>query len=114
YSVIVSANGCVSPESDATTVTVNAIPAKPSISAGSATTFCDGGSVTLTSTTDASYSYQWYKGSVAISGATGSTYSATTSGDYSVIVSANGCVSPESDATTVTVNAIPAKPSISA
>ncbi|MCW3807861.1 hypothetical protein, partial [Plebeiibacterium marinum] len=96
------------------TLTDPTIPAKPSISAGSATTFCDGGSVTLTSTTDASYSYQWYKGSVAISGATGSTYSATTSGDYSVIVSANGCVSPESDATTVTVNAIPAKPSISA
>ncbi|MCW3808091.1 Calx-beta domain-containing protein, partial [Plebeiibacterium marinum] len=34
-------------------------------------------------------------------------YSATTSGDYSVIVSANGCVSPESDATTVTVNGLP-------
>ena len=112
YTVVVTANGCSSPASATITVTVNPIPAKPTISAGSAITFCDGGSVTLTSS--AAGGNQWYKGGVAISGATNQTYSATTGGNYTVVVTAGGCSSPASTTKTVTVEPIPSTPTITA
>ena len=102
YTVVVTTSGCDSPASYATTVTVNTIPTKPTISAGSATTFCTGSSVELSSS--ATTGNQWYKDGIAISGATAQTYSATTSGAYTVVVTRTGCESPASDATTVTVN----------
>ncbi len=87
------------------TITVNALPTIPTISAGGATTFCQGGSVTLTSS--ASSSYQWNLNGAPISGATNQTYSATTSGSYTVTVTnGNGC-SRTSAATSITVNPSP-------
>lgn len=64
-----------------------------SISAGGATTFCAGGSVTLTETPVAGCTYQWYKGVTPIAGATSLTYAATTSGNYKcrVTKTATGC-----------------------
>jgi hypothetical protein len=50
------------------------------------------------------YLYQWRKDGADIVGATGSTYSATASGSYTVIVS-NPCASTPSNAAVVTVNA---------
>ncbi len=92
-------------------VTVYSMPSTPTISAGSSTTFCTGGSVVLTSSS--ATGNQWYKNGVAISGATNQTYTATTSGSYTVVVTnANGC-SSTSAATTVTVNSIPSTPTIS-
>ncbi len=54
------------------------------ITANGATSFCTGGSVTLSSTTNAGANalYQWYKGTTAISGATNSSYIATTASTY--------------------------------
>ena len=49
YTDIVTASGCPSSPSPATTVTVNPTPATPTITPGGPTTFCEGGSVTLTS-----------------------------------------------------------------
>src|SRR5204862_150882 len=93
--------------------TVNPIPATPTISHTTATTFCQGGSVTLTSSSLTGN--KWYLNGGLITGATDQTYAATTSGDYTVqVTSAEGCVSAMSTATTVTVNAIPAAPTISA
>ena len=114
YTVVVTyANGCTSVASFGTTVTVVAAPTQPTISAGGATTFCAGGNVVLTSSTG--NSYQWYLNAVAISGATGSTYTATTAGAYTVTVTnANGCSSIASAATTVTVNPAAATPTITA
>jgi gliding motility-associated-like protein len=114
YTVVVTnANGCTSSASAVTTVTVNPLPSAPTISAGSATTFCAGGSVVLTAT--ASSSYVWYKDGTAISGATAQTYTANASGAYTVVVTnANGCTSAASAATTVTVNPLPSTPTISA
>jgi hypothetical protein len=54
------------------------------ISAGGPTTFCQGGSVVLTAT-HSGESIQWKKNEVYISGATSSTYTATTSGMYSAV-----------------------------
>jgi PKD-like domain len=98
YSVTVTnAEGC-SATSDATTVTVNALP-EPEITASGATTFCQGGNVTLTAS--AATSYLWSNG------ATTQSITVSAGGNYSVTVTnAEGC-SATSDATTVTVNALP-------
>ncbi len=98
YSVTVTnANGC-SAASSSTTVTVNALPTAI-ISANGNTTFCQGGSVILTSSAGASY--LWSNGS------TSQTITVTTSGNYSVTVTnVNGC-SAASSSTTVNVNTLP-------
>jgi hypothetical protein len=93
-----------------TTVTVNPFPTTPTITAGSATTFCAGGSVTLTSSSAAGN--QWYLDGNPIGGATNQTYIATGFGDYTVIATPSGCASAVSTPTTVTVNPIPATPTI--
>ncbi|MDP9958132.1 putative repeat protein (TIGR01451 family), partial [Epilithonimonas hungarica] len=87
-------------------------PPTPTISAGSSTTFCTGGSVTLTSSSVSGN--QWYKDGVIITGATGQTYSANASGTYTVIVTTVGCTSPASAGTTVTVNPTPPVLTVSA
>jgi hypothetical protein len=102
YNVTVTANGC-STASAAVVVTVNANPPAPVITAGGPTTFCTGGSVTLTA--PASASYRWSNGAATQS------IIASTSGNYTVTVTdANGC-STTSAPTVVTVNTFPA-PSI--
>ena len=81
-------------------VIVNAQPPTPTatISAGSATTFCAGGNVVLTSSTGTSYLWS--------TGASTQSINVTTSGSYSVTVTnASGC-SATSTATTVIVNAL--------
>ena len=104
---VTNASGCQSSASSATTVTVNALPSTPTISAGGSTTFCAGGSVNLTSSTGTSYLWS--------TGATTQTISATTAGTYTVqVTNAAGCQSSASSGTTVTVNALPSTPTISA
>lgn len=69
---------------------------------------CPGGSVELyaaAETYQGELSYQWYKGSNAISGATSNSYAATETGNYSCKITANdnGCkVDATSDAVTLT------------
>jgi hypothetical protein len=98
YSVTVTnANSC-SATSAATTVTVNPLPT-PTIAAGGPTTFCAGGSVTLTSSAASSYTWS--------NGATTQSITVNASGSYSVTVTnANGCTAT-SAATAVTVNPLP-------
>ncbi len=87
------------------TVTVNALPATPIISASGATTFCTGGSVDLTSSSTT--------GNVWSTTATTAAITVTTSGSYTVTVTdINGCVAT-SAATTVNVSNAPA-PTINA
>ena len=98
-----SASGC-SGTSAAVNVTQNATPS-PTVTAGGPTTFCSGGSVTLS--TGAASSYQWLSNGSPISGANGQSYSATSSGSYSVTVTnGSGCVGTSS-AVSVTVNPNP-------
>ena len=111
YTVILNALGCHSGTSSSIVVTVNPYPATPAITASGATTFCDGGSVTLTSSSASDN--QWYLNGTAISGATSQSYTATASGSYTVVVTTNSC-SSTSAATTVTVNAYPSTPAITA
>jgi hypothetical protein len=89
----------------AITITVNALPATPTVTANGATTFCTGGSVDLTSSSTT--------GNVWSTTATTATITVTTSGTYSVTVTdVNGCAAT-SAATTVNVSNAPA-PTINA
>ncbi|MGE5106614.1 MAG: hypothetical protein ACM3H8_03660, partial [Sphingobacteriales bacterium] len=106
-------SGSCSGYSSVVTITITGgSTSAPTITAGSATTFCSGGAVTLTSSS--ATGNQWYKDGVLISGATNQTYSTNASGSYTVTVTANGCTSIASNAIVVTVNAIPSAPIITA
>jgi hypothetical protein len=105
YTVVVTRSGCAV-TSSATSVTVSTTAVTATISAGGTTTFCTGGSVLLTSSTGAGYSYAWKRNGTAISGGTSSTYSASLAGSYTVTITSGGC-SATSSTTTVTVNAPP-------
>ncbi len=74
----------------------------PTITPGSATTFCTGGSVVLSSNSVSGN--QWYVGGNAINNATNQTFTASASGTYRVVVTSNGCSSSPSAGTAVTVN----------
>src|SRR5205823_1566228 len=101
---VTAPNGCI--VSGSAPVTINPIPPTPTITPGGPTTFCAGGSVTLTSSSASGN--QWYLDGNPIGGATGNTYNATLSGGYTVVVTLLGCTSATSSITTVTVNPLPA------
>jgi hypothetical protein len=111
YTAQLNALGCHSQFGRDVTLTVNPIPSAPTINAGSATTFCQGGSVTLTSSSASGN--QWFLNGNPIGGATNQTYSATASGNYTATVTSLGCTSPASNTISVTVNPIPSAPTIS-
>jgi hypothetical protein len=83
------------------------VPPTASITAGGPTSFCIGGNVLLSAPSDTSYSYQWQSNGSNINAATAATYTANTSGDYSVIISNGASCSDTSAVTTVTVNPLP-------
>ncbi|MCX6291204.1 MAG: T9SS type A sorting domain-containing protein [Bacteroidetes bacterium] len=98
-SYTVAVTGTCPGTSAATVVTVNPLPS-PTISAGGPTTFCQGGNVTLTSSSGSSY--LWSPG-----GATTSSVTVSTGGNYTVhVTNSSGC-SGNSAATTVGVNPLP-------
>lgn len=100
YRAVVKRGVCATANSSTGTVTVNAIPAMPTIAASGPTTFCAGGSVTLTSS--AGTSYLWS------TGATTSSINVTSAGSYTVqVTNAGGCQSAASAATMVTIIANP-------
>ncbi len=104
YTVVVSSGGC-SATSAATAVTVGGTTTA-TITAGGYTSFCQGATVTLNANTGTGLTYQWRKNGVNISGATGSSYIASATGNYTVTVGSGGC-SATSAATTVTVTPAP-------
>jgi len=98
YVTVGDGNGCEG-SSVATTITTNALP-EPTVTASGPTTFCQGGSVTLTAPNGYS-SYVWSNG------ATSKTITVNTNGNYTVTVTnANGC-SGTSNQIVVFVNALP-------
>ncbi len=115
YTVTVTKLGCTSNDpisEDSETgfnlntaiVTVSAPPARPTITASGATTFCAGGSVVLTSSAD---SNKWSNG------VTGKSITVTTAGTYSAKADNEGCFSTQSSLSrTVVVNAVLSTPTI--
>ena len=105
YSCVVSSAGC-STTSNTIAVSIPTSAPVASITAGGSTTFCSGGSVTLSATTGSGFTYQWRNNTVNISGATNTTYNSTTSGSIDCIVT-NVCGSTTTNAIVVTVNPLP-------
>ena len=106
YSCIVTnATGC-SATSNVITVTVNPAPTANIVLSGPIT-FCFGGSVTITANYDATYTYQWHNAAGAILGATGQSYTATTTDGYYVTVTNSYGCSTNSIVTNVTANPLP-------
>lgn len=89
FSVIVTdANGC---SKTSASVSVTGPPSN-TVSALGPVHFCNGGNVTLKSTSGQPVTYKWKKDGTYISGATNSTYVATATGKYNcVVTNTNGC-----------------------
>lgn len=89
--------------------TVVCAQAAVQISAGGVITFCKGGSVLLSSTvTSQIASYQWKKNGTNIANAKSSTFTATATGSYTLMVTNNCGNTATSNAINVTVNPLPA------
>lgn len=102
---VTNSSGC-SAISNPTIITVNPLPAATLSNIG-LLTFCQGGSVTLNANIGPGLNYQWKKNGAIISGITTSSYIATTTGSYTVVITnSNGCLST-SNALNVTVNPLP-------
>jgi hypothetical protein len=101
YTYYVSQKNSAGDESPrvAITVTVNALPTTPVITANGATSFCTGGSVELSSSSAT--------GNVWSNNATTQVITVTASGSYSVTVTDNNGCSASSSATTVNVSNAP-------
>lgn len=107
YTVLVTANSCVSAP---TTTTYLPAPNKPIVSASSAKTFCMGDNVILVSNETAGN--LWYRDGVLITGATGSSYTASTTGAYTdSLTNSIGCKAG-STPINILVKAAPPKPLI--
>jgi hypothetical protein len=103
YTVKVKQEGaCESTFSNPVTVTVNPLPGQPHITADGPVAFCTGEVVTLSAP-------DGYKGYAWSNGATTQNITVSQSGDYAVVVS-DGCESPMSALTAVTVSPLPAAP----
>ncbi|HET8799242.1 MAG TPA: carboxypeptidase regulatory-like domain-containing protein, partial [Thermoanaerobaculia bacterium] len=105
---VVSPSGCT--DADSVNVPIVSTPAQPAITPGGPTTFCAGGSVTLTSS--AASGNQWYLNGNPIGGETNTTLVVTASGSYTVIETQGSCSSTASTPVVVTVNPIPNTPTI--
>ncbi|MBI1837383.1 MAG: PKD domain-containing protein [Flavobacteriia bacterium] len=91
--VLTSNAACASPStvtSSTMTMTVNPIPSTPTISQSG-----------LTLTSSATTGNQWYLNGIAIVGAVSQSYTATQNGNYTVVVTGNGCSSMTSSIQTV-------------
>ncbi len=104
---VTNLSGCVS---SATAVFTVFNSSSATVTPSGPTSFCTGGNVMLSATTGTGISYQWQRNGVTISGATSSVYTASISGNYTVVLTVSGgCVST-STAVTVTVNPLPITP----
>jgi hypothetical protein len=105
YTAQLNALGCHSQFGRNITITINSNPPTPTITPSGPTTFCQGGSVTLQSSS--ATGNQWKLNGSPIGGQTNPTLLVNASGSYTVTVTdGNGC-SATSSATAVTVNPNP-------
>ena len=106
YSVVITnATGC-SATSNVLTISINPSPTA-NITLSGPITFCLGGSVTISTDFAAGYAYQWYNAAGAIAGANSSSYTATTTDGYYVIVTNGYGCTATSVTTNVVANALP-------
>src|SRR5450432_21777 len=98
--------------SDATVLTTSAAPAKPTIAVTGLTTFCSTDSVLLTSS--ANTGNQWFNTNVIVTDSINKTFTAKAAGSYTVQVTNLAGCKAVSNATVLTTNPAPPKPTITA
>jgi Zn-dependent metalloprotease len=103
--------GCVARAT--ATVTVNALPAAAITPLGSPVLCAGGGSVVLNATSGAGLTYQWKLGGGDITGATTSSYTASSAGSYSVLITNSNNCSAVSAPVAVTISGAIVVPSVS-
>lgn len=106
YTVVVNNGTCNSLPSVARKVTVNPVPKTPIITTSGPTSICSGKTVTLTSSSAT--------GNVWSTGANTQSITVGLAGTYTVTATSLGCTSPRSEGVTVTINALPITPTITA
>ena len=109
YSLVVLRNTCPSPPAF-TVVNVKPKPTRPQITNSGA--ICEGGTVTLSTTTTGATVYHWVSPTLQEFLTTTNTYiipnaNATHSGPWRLFVTQNGCDSDPSNSTSVIVNTVP-------
>ncbi|MCC9136095.1 S8 family serine peptidase [Pontibacter silvestris] len=109
YDLKVKALDCPSERVAVTAQPVDEVQA--TISAGSATTFCEGDAVELSVAELPGVTYQWQKDGVPVNGADQPVFTATQSGNYTVLVSNGICEFRASNAVEVTASVL-TKPTI--
>lgn len=108
YTVTVSSGPGCNTTSAATNVLVNPAPSVATTPSGAAGV-CQNSTITLSVPTGTGFTYQWKQGGVNISGATGSTYTTGTAGNYTVtVVNPVTTCSATSANIPLTVNPLPA------
>lgn len=100
---VTNSNSCGSINSNTINVTANPLPTASTISAGGATTFCQGSTVTLSGNVGGTWS----------NGATTPSITVNTSGNY-FVTNSNNCGTINSNTIAVTVNPLPTAASITA
>lgn len=115
YTVVAtSAAGCTSPASEPAVVEVIATPATPEVLASGDLTFCEGGSVVLSTAEVPGATYQWSLNGDAVPGAESSSLEVSEAGAYSVTVTVGGeCSATSAGTADVVVNPLPEQPIIS-
>jgi Secretion system C-terminal sorting domain/Carbohydrate esterase, sialic acid-specific acetylesterase len=111
---VIDKNACASPYSADVKLVAKPRPEKPVISTSGSTEFCDGQSITLTSSNVGAASYEWSGNGV--NGEKTQAITITKAGTFNVqTIGSNGCKSLSStDNISVIVNPIPATPQIRA
>ncbi|HEX9958500.1 MAG TPA: T9SS type A sorting domain-containing protein, partial [Fibrella sp.] len=98
-------NGCTSAPSNVVTILVNPVPALPQLTASGKTIFCANESVTLTASPEAAYEWSSGQNTQSIVVRQSGSYSIRTRNQFN-------CFSERSGAINVTVNPLPATPTI--
>ncbi|HRH08711.1 MAG TPA: CotH kinase family protein [Bacteroidia bacterium] len=104
YSVVVNLGACQG-HSNTIQVSIHALP-QSEIFASDTTSFCENESVYLFSSSNPEYTYQWYKNGSALLGQNDTGYTATQSGNYTLVTTDSLCLKA-SNAISVSVKPLP-------
>jgi len=108
--VVTNSNRCSAVSSNSVNVVVNQLPAAETVNLSGSSTFCEGGSVTLSVFSTAGYTYHWRNENGFIPDATATSYTPGTEGIYQLeITNTYGCTS-RTLPVNVTVKPMPYKP----
>ncbi len=109
--VVATDGGCASAPSNAIVTTVNPAPMPTLTSSDSDNAICVGDNITFTATPAGQANYEFFKDGSSVQNGANNAYSpanlASGTSIWVITTSAQGCVSPNSDTITTTVNAIP-------